>query len=160
MQRLSPVFHNYLFQIECIDVCGKNLYIGTNDWYVELLQLDSVHIWLKKMIMRNKKSILSLHLTKPIKYCAMLHYGLRVFQMWECHDNCPMVHRNCNRKKFPSSWNNDKNLEAKFFNQVSFFHLFLYFSALYCITWWKRRVYSLERFHFIVTNKDRNIWLW
>ena len=23
--------HNY-FQIECIDVCGKNLYIGTNDW--------------------------------------------------------------------------------------------------------------------------------
>ena len=104
MQRLSPVFHNYLFQIECIDVCGKNLYIGTNDWYVELLQLDSVHICLKKMIMRNKKSILSLHLTKPIKYCAMLHYGLRVFQMWEYHDNCPMVHRNCNRKKFPGSW--------------------------------------------------------
>jgi len=21
-----------LFQIECFDVCGKNLYIGTNDW--------------------------------------------------------------------------------------------------------------------------------
>ena len=24
----------FIIQIECIEVCGKNLYIGTNDWYV------------------------------------------------------------------------------------------------------------------------------
>ena len=31
----NQIVWTFHFQIECIDVCGKNVYIGTNDWWVK-----------------------------------------------------------------------------------------------------------------------------